>query len=172
MNTQTWNYCHFFTEVVFRTKPQMALELIERALSNGVQVCAWTFDELYVRNSQFLDGLQERKQAYVAEIPSNTSVWTKKPQVVHQPSAGGSRKRIPRIPRPPKASQMRSRLKHSRLLHQQSWQRYRVKDTRKGPEVWEIKWLKVWRKRADKFPSTQQTLLIARNVHTSKVKAR
>ena len=156
--------------MVFQTKPQIALDLIDRALSNGVQVCAWTFDELYGRNCQFLDGLQARKQAYVAEIPSNTCVWTKKPQVVHPSSGSSQRKHIPHIPRPPKASQVRNLLKHSDKFHQQSWQRYRVKDTRQGPEVWEIKWLKIWRKTADKLPSTQQTLIIARNVRTGEVK--
>jgi len=156
--------------VVFQTKPQIALDLIDRALANGVRVCAWTFDELYGRNSQFLDGLQARKQAYVAEIPSNTCLWTKKPQVVHPSSGSSQRKHIPNIPRPPKASQVRNLLKHSDKFHQQRWQRYRVKDTHQGPEVWEVKWLKVWRKRANKLPSTQQTLIVARNVRTGEVK--
>ena len=45
-------------EVEFRTKPQIALELIDRALANGVRVAAWTFDELYGRDGKFLDGLE------------------------------------------------------------------------------------------------------------------
>ena len=56
-------------EVEFQTKPQIALGQIERALGNGVRVAAWTFDELYGRDSKFLDGLQQRQQAFVAEVP-------------------------------------------------------------------------------------------------------
>lgn len=156
--------------MVFQTKPQIALDLIDRALRNRVQVCAWTFDELYGRSNSFLDGLQERKQAYVAEIPSNTSVWTKKPQVVDHSCRRRRGKTIPHSAGASQASQVRNLLKHSDKFHQQSWQRYRVKDTQKGPEVWEIKWLKVWRKTADKLPSTQQTLIVARNVRTGEVK--
>src|SRR5436309_39520 len=66
-------------EVVFRTKPQMALELVDRALANGVRVQAWTFDELYGRDSAFLDGLEQRGQIFVAEVPTNFHGWIKRP---------------------------------------------------------------------------------------------
>ena len=46
-------------EVVFRTKPALALEQIGRAVRNGIRVSAWTFDEFYGRGREFLDGLQE-----------------------------------------------------------------------------------------------------------------
>ena len=58
-------------EIEFRTKPQIALEQIDRALSNGVRVSAWTFDELYGRDGKFLDGLESRRQVFVGEIPTN-----------------------------------------------------------------------------------------------------
>jgi SRSO17 transposase len=61
-------------------------------------------------------------------------------------------------------------VKYSSKFHQQSWQRYRIKDTEKGPEVWEVKWLRVWRKTEDKLPSKQQTLIVARNVRTGEMK--
>ncbi len=61
-------------EIQFATKPQIALELIDRALGNGIRVSAWKLDEFYGRDSKFLDGLDSRKQANVAEIPSVTHV--------------------------------------------------------------------------------------------------
>ncbi len=45
-------------EIVFRTKPQIAVELIDRALANGVRVSAWTCDELYGRDTKFLNALE------------------------------------------------------------------------------------------------------------------
>jgi SRSO17 transposase len=147
--------------------------LIDRALGNSIRVSAWTFDELYGRDSKFLDGLDSRKQAYVAEIPSDTYLWTTKPGVIRKDPAKKSKGRpkgIPRVKRQPPACEVRNLVKYSPKFQQQSWQRYRIKDTEKGPEVWEVKWLHVWRKAEDKLPSTQQTLIVARNVRTGELK--
>ena len=136
-------------------------------------MAAWTFDELYGRDSKFLDGLQEREQAYVAEIPSDTRVWTAKPKVIRKASATAGkrrRRRIPRVTGKPVACEVRNLIKYSAKFTKQSWQRYRIKDTEKGPEVWEIKWLKVWRKTEPGLPSKQQTLIVARSVRTGEVK--
>lgn len=149
------------------------MDLIDRALENGVRVAAWTFDELYGRDSKFLDALTKRKQAFVAEIPSDTRVWTDRPNVIrthHAKRRKGRRRKVPRTADRPRACQVRNLVKHSAKFRGQSWQRYRIKDTQKGPEVWEVKCLKVWRKTADKLPSTQQTLIVARNVRTGEMK--
>lgn len=161
------------TEIEFQTKPQIALDLIDRALDNGIKVSAWTFDELYGRDSKFLDALDNKKQAYIAEIPSDTRVWTTKPNVIRQlpiKTGKGRPKKIPRPSRQPVACEVRNLIKHSRKFHQQTWQPYRIKDTKKGPEVWEVKWLRVWRKTEEKLPSKQQTLIAARNVRTGEKK--
>ncbi len=159
--------------VEFQTKPQIALDLIDQALANGITVAAWTFDELYGRDSKFLDGMQDREQAYVAEIPSDTRVWTTKPKVIRKASAKagrGRRKKIPRVTSKPVACEVRNLIKYSPKFTKQSWQRYRIKDTEKGPEVWEIKWLRVCRKTEAGLPSRQQTLIVARSVRTGEMK--
>jgi len=160
-------------EITFQTKPEIALDMMDRALANGIKVSAWTFDELYGRDSKFLDGVEERKQAYVAEIPCDTRVWTTKPRVIRKVRATrrkGRRRHVPRTRRQPPACEVRNLIKYSSKFQQQSWQPYRIKDTAKGPEVWEVKWLKVWRKTEDKLPSKQQTLIVARNVRTEEIK--
>jgi SRSO17 transposase len=157
--------------VQFQTKPQIALNLIDTALGNGIQVAAWTFDELYGRDSKFLDGLDERNQAFVAEIPSDTRVWTSKPKVIRKAAQRrGRSKKTPRVRRQPVACEVRNLVSYSPVFQRQSWQNYRVKDTQKGPEVWEVKWALVWRKTGSQLPSTQQTLIVARNVRTGELK--
>jgi hypothetical protein len=42
-------------------------------------------DELYTRDSKFLDGLEERQQVFVAEIPQDTRVWTSQPKIIRIP---------------------------------------------------------------------------------------
>jgi SRSO17 transposase len=59
---------------------------------------------------------------------------------------------------------------YSPVFREQSWQRYRIKDTDKGPEVWEIKWALFWRKDAAGLPTRRHCLIVARNVLSGEVK--
>lgn len=159
-------------DVAFRTKPQIALELIDRALANGVQVRAWTFDAFYTRDGKFLDALQERGQAFVAEVPANFHGWVRKPKILAKgpESTTGRPKGYPRLAKGCPSSEVRNLVKHSPAFRQQTWQRYRIKDTDKGPEVWEVKWAVFWRKRPDGLPTRRHCLIVARNVLTGEVK--
>lgn len=161
-------------EVTFKTKPQIALGMVDRSIDNGVRVMAWTFDELYGRDGKFLDGLDERSQAFVGEVPPNAHVWLSKPKVLKKPPKNrtGRPKNYPRLKRrDAKPSEVQNLRKYSPVFHEQRPQRYRIKDTHKGPEVWEILWHTCWRKTHDgRLVSNQCTLLVARNVRTGEWK--
>lgn len=159
-------------EIEFRTKPQIALGLIDRALANGVRVAAWTFDELYGRDGGFLDGLEQRGQVFVAEVPTNFYGWVRKPAVLRdgpQPRRGRQRQ-YPRLARRRPSSEVQNLLSYSPEFRERSWQRYRVKDTERGPEVWEVKWAVFWRKGPDGLPGRRHCLIVARNVLTGELK--
>jgi SRSO17 transposase len=158
---------------VFRTKPQIALELIDRALANGVRVQAWTFDEGYGRDTAFLDGLEQRGQVFVAEVPTNFHGWMKKPRVLRRGRSRrrGRKKHYPRLAtRDRRCRTVQNLARYAPVFRQQKWQRYRIKDTERGPEVWEVKWAVFWRKKADELPGRRHCLLVARNVLTKEVK--
>jgi len=161
-------------EIQFRTKPQIALDQIDRALSNGVRVSAWTFDEFYGRDGKFLDGLESRHQVFVCEIPSNFHGWVQKPTVLRsgpkKPKGRGRLRKYPRLARRRPSSEVRDLLTYSPVFRDQSWQRYHIKDTDKGPEVWEVKWAVFWRKDENGLPTRRQALIVVRNVLTSEVK--
>jgi len=99
-------------EVEFRTKPQIGLELIDRALGNGVHVAAWTFDELYGRDGKFLDGLEERQQTFVGEIPMDFHGWVQKPRILRsgpkKSKKRGRGKEYPRLARRRPSCEVRS----------------------------------------------------------------
>jgi SRSO17 transposase len=158
--------------VVFRTKPQIALELVDRALANGVRVQAWTFDELYGRDSALLDGLHQRQQMFVAEVPTNFHAWLKRPRVLRRGwrSRRGRRRHYPRLAAGQPSSPVQNLLRYSPVFRRRRWQRYRIKDTTRGPEVWEVKWAVCWRKGSDGLPSRRHCLLVARHVLTQEVK--
>ena len=108
-------------EVRFRTKPQIALELVDRAVANGIQVAAWTFDEFYGRDSKFLDGLEGRQQAFVAEVPVTFHGWLRRPQLLHTGPKGGAAKH-PRVARRHSSSEVRHLFKYSPVFRDQRGQ--------------------------------------------------
>jgi SRSO17 transposase len=157
---------------VFRTKPHIALELIDRALANGVRVRAWTFDAGYGRDTAFLDGLEQRGQVFVGEVPRNFHGWMKKPRVLRRGRSRRDRKKsYPRLAaRGRRGSEVQNLARYSPVFRKQKWQRYRIKDTQHGPEVWEVKWTQFWRKGVHGLPGRRHCLIVARNVLTQEVK--
>lgn len=148
-------------ELVYRPKWQIGLELYDRAVANGVAFDWLTFDEGYGAKPRFLQGLDERGQCFVAEVPVVFSCWTRAPRIKrpYRRKTGRPRK-IPRLPQP---SGVRDLLKYSPALRDQDWVRYRVKDGEKGPLVWEVKHTRVTQKNDQGLPGMPLHLIVARN---------
>jgi SRSO17 transposase len=146
--------------------------LVDRTLANDVRVQAWTFDEAYGRDAAFLDGLEERGQVFVGEVPTSFHGWVIQPQVLQDgPSPRrGRKKKYPRLACGWPSSEVQNLLRYSPQFRKQKWQRYRIKDSERGPAVWEVKWAVCWRKRADGLPGRRHCLIVARNVLTKEVK--
>nr|WP_145056397.1 transposase [Lignipirellula cremea] len=156
-------------EILFKTKPQLALELIDRAKANGVRVMAWNADELYGNDGAFLDGLDQRGEAFVVEVPRTARVWLRKPEVLKKSSRKerGRRRIYPRLKKLAKPCEVQNLAKYSPLFRDQTPQLYRIKNTQRGAEVWEIRWRPCWRKpKTGKLISNQGTIIVARNVLT------
>ncbi len=158
-------------DLQYRKKTAIALAQIRRALRNGIRVAAWTFDELYGGDGEFLDELDALGQNYVAEVPVTFTGWALSPQVLLRPTPQEKRKRgrkrhFPRLARKAlSASEVRNLLSYSRLFQKQSWKRFRIKDGEKGPMVWEVKYIRFFRKHRPRgLPGPAHTLIAARNV--------
>lgn len=144
-------------------------------MQNGIRVKAWTFDEPYGWDAHFLDGLDQRQQAYVGEVPPNFRVWLRKPRILREnrPHRGvGRRRRCPRVTgQASRGYEVRNLARYSPRFRDQTAQRYRVIDKHSGPEIWEIQWSTCWRKtHAGKLVSTQCTLIVAKNVLSGELK--
>ena len=158
-------------EVVFRTKPEIALSQVERALGNGLRFSSFTFDELYGRSGPFLDGLSGLGQNFVGEIPCDFVGWTQPPKILVKPTPAnlrqkGRKRHFPRLSRQSlPACEVRNLAKHSPGFTRQKWKPYRIKDGEKGPIVWEVKSAPFYRKQGkDGLPKQVHTLIVARNV--------
>lgn len=135
---------------------------------------AWNADEFYGRNGNFLDGLDSRGEAFVVEVPVDTHVWLRKPKVLKK--QGKPRPGRPKRPRylrkrDQQSSEVQNLARHSPTFYDQRPQRYVIKDTHKGEQVWEIRWATCWRKtHTDTLISNQCTLIVATNVLTKETK--
>ena len=157
--------------VVYRKKADIALEQISRSMQNGIRVFAWTFDEFYGRDGEFLDGLDVRGQNYVGEVPSDFSGWLYEPEILTGHALREHHKRGPKrhFPRLSKkalpASEVHNLLVYSKIFRKQKWQRFHIKDSENGPIVWEVKKACFYRKQgSDGLPGPAHYLIVARNV--------
>jgi SRSO17 transposase len=66
----------------FKTKPELAWEMIERIRANGVPFEAVAMDDLYGRNAVLRKRLDAAHIEYYGDIPENTMVYLDKPQIV------------------------------------------------------------------------------------------
>jgi len=110
-------------DVVYRPKYVIALEQLDRAKANGIHLGWVTADIWYAEKPKFLAGLEQRQYRYVVEIPRNLQGW------LYNPGAE------PAHPARP----VEHLCRHSRPMTRQRWERFHVKDTEKGPMVWEVK---------------------------------
>lgn len=155
-------------DAVHRTKPEIALAQIRRALANGVRVAAWTFDEHYGQSYQFLDGLDALGQTYVAEVPCDFYGWAAYPKLVYRRTAQemhrcGRKRPVPRLSGgAPKASQVSKLLRYSPVFRNQPWTAIHLKEAEKGPMVREVKVIEFWMQRKG-VPTRSHWLIVARN---------
>jgi SRSO17 transposase len=161
--------------MVYRPKTEIALELYDRARTNGVHFEWLTFDEWYGSKPPFLRTLDERGQKFVGEVHKDFTAWTGPPRVTTRPFRRHGRGHGRRTPRVVAGSRkpitVEAMLRWHRPLREQPWKRYRVKDGEKGPMVWEVKRMLIYPKDEEGLPARPYHLVVARNVlNTTEIK--
>ena len=136
--------------VTFRTKPQIAIDLLDRTVADGVRPRWISADEGYGRSSDFLVALQNRSFLYVVEVPCNTFGWTKRSK-----EHGGEARRADKLfPRGGPA-----------------WTTFNVKETTKGPQVWHARATRFVLNSISQFAGEREHwLVIAENALTHEAK--
>jgi len=167
----------------YRSKWQIALDLIRRALGNGVRFGYFTFDEDYGKVPEFLESLNAMGQRYVAEVPVTFRGWLLEPTVLHKGRYRGIGRplRFPRLSvKSPPANRVDRLCKWSYPMRDQPWQTFHVKDGQKGPIVWQVKAARFRMKLPQPqcprrgagygLPSCPLWLIVAKNVLTDEIK--
>lgn len=127
--------------VVHRPKHLMALDMLDHAQTNGVHL-EWVLADIwYSEKPAFLAGLEQRHFRYVVEIPRNLQGW------LYDPRRG--REQTPRYP----ARAVEHLCRHAKQMTRQEWTPFRIKNTDKGPMVWNVKSAPFWLRRGDQVLS-------------------
>ena len=155
--------------VSYRPKWQIGLDLLARSWAQGIRLAYLCADEAYGRCHQFRHGVAAYGIVYGLEIPCSLKGWTQPPPL-HTPSMDAAATGRPRTqtrlaegaPAPRRVDRLWAR-------GGPSWQAFHVKETQKGPVVWEIRVTRFfpWE---EELPGPEQWLLIARNVLTGEHK--
>ena len=154
--------------VSYRPKWQIALELLDRAAANGVRLKYLTADELYGGTGAFRRGVAERGLLYVVEVPRSIHGWSRRPAISApaEKSATG---------RPRRRTRLAEGVQPARPVDElwkrggPSWHAYHIKETGKGPVVWEARVTR-FHLYEEGLPGEEVWLLVARNVLDGEVK--
>jgi len=128
-----WKRCGIPPDTAFRTKPELAWEMIEALCRRGTPPIGWvTCDEVFGRGHEFLERLEGRKLRYMADVPVSTEVWRRRPATGVPPAqARGRRPRRERV-----VAEAPGAIRVDALaaqLPRRAWRIYKVKDGEKGP---------------------------------------
>ena len=143
-------------EVGFRTKPQIALDLLRRSIEAGVRLRWLTADEAYGRSAAFREEVEHMGLWYAVEVPCSMTGWTTRPET----GANGLPLLGERGVREVSALWKRGG---------PSWEQYRIKDTEKGPIVWAVRETLFYPNDHGR-PGSPIRLIVATNVLTGELK--
>ena len=119
--------------VVFRTKPELAFELI-RTVGPKIRHGWVTFDEAYGKDPEFLSGLEDLGERYIGEVPKTCRGWLRRPKV-EEPQGGrhGRPRNKPRVaagqPKPQTVEEIAAALPAG------AWKRLCFREGTKGTQV-------------------------------------
>jgi SRSO17 transposase len=150
---------HIPKDVTFRTKPQIAAELVRNVAVLGQVELDWVVaDSEYGRAGHFLDALELLEQRYVLAVPVTWVFWTADPAGSIPAYSGQGRK-----PTVPTRDAARTVAQIANELPTLAWTALRVREGATGPLVFEFAAIRVWGIRHRK-PGPPSWLLIRRSL--------
>jgi SRSO17 transposase len=155
--------CGVPEELTSQTKPEIALQLLQKAFERSELLCQWVAaDELYGDSPAFRDGIAALNKWYFVEVSCAAHFWLEKPEVYLPEWKGrGRRPTRLRLRNPEQTSQRVDAL--AQQLPAEAWVRAKIKEGTKGPLVCDFVCLRVFEVR-DSLPGPESWLIIRRNI--------
>ncbi len=146
--------------VVFRTKPELALGMVQQAVERGLPFRWVTADSVYGDSPTFVQGVRVLGKWYVVDTSADARVWLTEPEVIPAGTKG---------PRGRATTQPRAATKPRRVdevveeLPAKAWKRLVVAEGSQGPRIYEYAFVWVWFSE-EGLPSGRERLLVRRSL--------
>jgi SRSO17 transposase len=147
--------------VVFRTKPELALEMLTGAVHDGVPFRWVGGDSVYGDSPTFVRGVRQLGKWYVVDTSADARVWTEAPQVIpaeQRPKTGRGGRPCTQ-PLVVGAAQPVGEV--IAALPAKAWRRLSVGEGSQGPRVYEYAEVAVWFSE-EGLPGPKERLLVRR----------
>ena len=142
--------------VVFRTKPELGLEMIRAAVHEQMPFQWVGGDSVYGDSPTFAQGVRELGKWYVLDVSSEAHVWLSQPKVGKPGPRGGRRK--------PKTKPI-SVAEAAAQLQASSFQRMTVSEGSQGPIMYEYAAMTVWFSEQGYPTEEPERLLVRRSLN-------
>ena len=114
----------------YRSKTELALEILERALARGHLQAGWVAgDDAFGMSPSFREGLAALGMRYVLDVPAGFTVWPEQPERTRPAYQGRGAPRKPRL----KGGQRRTTGERSDELPEEAWREITVAEGSQGP---------------------------------------
>jgi SRSO17 transposase len=146
--------------VIFRTKPELALDMVGGVAAAGLPFRWVTGDSVYGDSPTFCQGVRALGKWYVLDSSADARVWASEPQVVPpgRKPARGRRTTKPRVAtKPVRVDEVAAALPAS------AWRRVTVAQGSQGPLIYEYAEVRVWFSE-EGLPSGLERLLVRRSL--------
>lgn len=158
---------------VYKSKPVLALEMIDEAVAKGIDFDWIGGDGLYGHSYEFARGLDERGLFFVLDVHKDQQIYLQAPtiSIPGQPRSGGYPKnRKGRKPTRPVADGASVRAdEYVESLPDEAWQKVRIRKTAKG---WLKAWIhirQVWVWDGEESQARKRTLMVRKSIPQSSV---
>lgn len=146
--------------VVFRTKPELALAMVQQAAERGLPFRWGTADSVYGDSPTFVQGVRGLGKWYVVDTSADARIWLAEPGVIPAGTQGprGRPSTQPRVAtKPERVDEVVAR------LPAKAWRRVVVAEGSQGPRTYEYACLWVWFSE-EGLPSGRERLLVRRSL--------
>src|SRR5437899_8339888 len=161
--------CGIPLEITFKTKPELAQEMLAAVVQSQTLRCRWVVaDEAFGGNPGFLEGVAGLGLWYFAEVPHTTRVWEARP-ATHVPPwrARGRRPQRERLVEGAPAA--RTVLEVAAGLPAEAWARQTIQEGSQGAMVAECATVRVVAVR-ETLPGPHVWLVLRRHIETGELK--
>jgi SRSO17 transposase len=152
------------SERIFKTKPQLALQLVKDAINQGITFDWIGGDGLYGHNTELTHGLDDEKLLYVLDVHKDELIYLEEPAfaIPDRKSAKGP------TPTNKKANKQAVRIdKYCESLTESQWDKVYIRETTKGSKWVFAHTIQVWHWDGLEDAARCRTLVITKTVDKS-----